>query len=210
MRAVGRRELDGVRHHVPDRLLQAVGVGVDDGSGLVEVRANRNPFGRRARLDDVDGRLDDVLDVDGRDVEPQLAADDARHVEQVLHQPELRRRVPLDDLERVIAGFHFGLRAQDPRPAQHGVQRRPDLVRQRRQKFVLQLGGVLGDGPGPLGDENLTAQLALADDPLADVFDDGDRADDASAGRERRDPGGLRHFAAAAATALRTTGIRNL
>ena len=86
-RAAGRRELDGVRQHVPDRLLQAVRVGVDDGSGLIEMGPNRDALGRRARFDHVDGRLDHVLDVNGLDVEPQLAADDPRHVEQIFHQP---------------------------------------------------------------------------------------------------------------------------
>ncbi len=79
---------------------------------------------------------------------------------------------------RAVARLEARLRAQDARPAEHGVERRADLVRERGQKLVLQLRRFLGDAARALGRRDLAAQFALADDALGDVLDDGDRADD--------------------------------
>ena len=72
-------------------------------------------------------------------LQPQLAGDDARDVEEVFDQSRLRARVALDALEAAFPRRLIGAgRAQHPRPAEHRVQRRPQLVRQRGQEFVLQ------------------------------------------------------------------------
>ena len=140
---------------------------------------------------------DDVFERDRLQLEAQLAADDARHVEQVFHQPQLRGGVALDDLERVIARLQPGLRAQDARPPQHRVQRRPDLVRHRRKELVFQPRRFFRDVPRALGCRDLVAELALAHDALGDVLDHRDRADDRRTDGQRGDAGALGHLAEA-------------
>ena len=82
-------------------------------------------------------------------MQPQLPAFDARQVEQLLHQAGLRLRVALDDRHRVLDAMRRHLPArQHPRPAQHGVERRAQLVRDGREEVVLHADGV---GQGRLG-----------------------------------------------------------
>jgi hypothetical protein len=63
----------------------------------------------------------------------------ARDVEQILDELCLNARIPLDGLERppMHGRLHRAL-AQHVRPAEHGVERRPELVRQGRQELVFQ------------------------------------------------------------------------
>src|SRR5437763_1766471 len=63
-----------------------------------EVEMQRDPFRGDARPHRVDGGLDDALQVHRRDVELQLAGDDARDVEDLVDQLRLRARAPLDRL----------------------------------------------------------------------------------------------------------------
>ena len=101
------------------------------GSSSSNASVDRHLFGRGARRDDVDRPpARPRRSTTGVDLQPQLAADDPRHVEQIFDQAHLRHRVALDDLERVGARTNRRLRPQDARPADHGVQRRANLVRQ--------------------------------------------------------------------------------
>ena len=104
--AAGGRELHRVRQQVPDHLLQAIGIA-DDGQrrsrpavSSVELPAPRPPGASTRPPRATIGR-----EVDGAQLEPQLAGDDARDVEQVFDQLRLRLRVALDDLERAIASL---------------------------------------------------------------------------------------------------------
>ena len=114
--------------------------------------------------------------------EPQLAADDARHVEQILDQPHLRRGVALDDLERMRARAHRRLRsagsASSRCTALSGVRISCDSVARNssfsRDASSASCARLIRGG-------NLVAQLALGDHPLGDVLDQGDRADDRAA-----------------------------
>ena len=90
------------------------------------------------------GRSDSMTAADQRSqskrpqVEAKLPRHDARYIEQVVDEIGLLPRVAFDDLERV--GHPFAchpLRAQQIDPAEDDVQRRPQLVRQRREKLVL-------------------------------------------------------------------------
>ena len=81
-------------------------------------------------------------EVDRRGSEPELAGDDARDVEQVLDELGLRPRVALDGLERArrsARGVELAA-AEQLRPAEHGVERRAQLVRDGRQELVLDAG----------------------------------------------------------------------
>jgi hypothetical protein len=80
------------------------------------------------------------------DLDAQLAGDDARQVEDVLDQLGLRARVALDGLPAPsVPSRACSVREpQHVRPADHRVQRRAQLVRKRRQEFVLGAVGRLG------------------------------------------------------------------
>ena len=166
-------ELHRVRHQVPDHLLQPLGVAADRGQGVVHRGVDRDLLGFRRRPDDVDGRVRDFAHVHRFHVETQLAADHPRHVEQILDQAQLRRGVTFDHLERVRARLDVRLRAQDPRPAEHRVERRADFMRQRREEFVLQARRLFGHAARVLRRRNLAAQLPVADDAFGHVLDDG-------------------------------------
>ena len=94
---------------------------------------------RRARL------VQDPRQIDRLDVQAQPAGDDARDVEHVLDDLLQRGRVALDDVERRLASCRAAAsEAQHARVAEHGVERRAEFVRQRRQEFVLQPAGLVG------------------------------------------------------------------
>ena len=61
----------------------------------------------------VEGGLDDRGEIDRLHLEPQLAGDDAAHVEQVVDELRLEPRVALDDLEAcaIARRRRAGLRA---------------------------------------------------------------------------------------------------
>jgi hypothetical protein len=79
----GEYELDGVGQQVPDDLLQSIGVAGDWTSGRIEhgLQANRLCVG--GGTDRVDGRVDDLNQVNRSYVEPQLAGNDARLIEEI-------------------------------------------------------------------------------------------------------------------------------
>ena len=134
------REPDGVGHQISDDLLQPHGVADDDGRIVAQLDRHRDRFRRRKRLRRCNHRLDDRPERHRFGVEPELPGDDARHVEDVADDLLLHPRVPLDSLERLRAAGLVHLRAaQQSRPSEHRVQRRAQLVRYGRQKFVLQL-----------------------------------------------------------------------
>ena len=71
---------------------------------------------------------------------------DARDVEQVLDELRLRLRVALDGLEaaRRACSASSPSRAQHRGPSEDRVERRAELVRERREELVLQPVGLLG------------------------------------------------------------------
>jgi hypothetical protein len=117
----------------------------DDPELRVEIGHDLDPLrvGRRARR--VDGGADDGGEVHGRVVDADLARDDARDVEDVLDELSLRLRVPVDDLEPLGEPPGVGLAsAEQPRPAEDGLEGRSELVRDRGQELVFQAVQPLG------------------------------------------------------------------
>ena len=83
----------------------------------------------------------------GATLQMQLAGDDARDVEQIADQLRLNLRVALDHLHRSRHRRRIEQAgAQHPRPAVDGVERRAQLVGQRRQELVLASVGLLQRG----------------------------------------------------------------
>ena len=95
-----------------------------------------------------EGGLDDLGKVQPLDVEAEVAGDDAGDVEQVVDELGLGLRIPLDGREPLLQVLGVDLAgAEDLGPAEDGVERRAQLVRERGQEFVLHAVGRLGLGP---------------------------------------------------------------
>ena len=74
----------------------------------------------------------------------EFAAHGPRDVEQIVDQRGLRAGVALDALEGASGVTRRAGRAQHLRPPEQRVERRPQLVRQRRKEFFLQAIGIAG------------------------------------------------------------------
>ena len=80
------------------------------------------------------------------------AGDDARHVEELLDQVRLPRRVVEDRLQRTVVAARLERSApQHGRPPEHRIERRPQLVRHRGEELVLRPVRGLGVRPRALG-----------------------------------------------------------
>jgi hypothetical protein len=139
-----RRELDGVRQQVPHHLLEPIGIAGHGTRGLVELELEPHSLGVGRRTDDLEDGADDRREIDASQVEPHLAADDARDVEEILDQLRLRAPAALDRLDRAIAALSERKTLEHTRPSEHGGERRPQLVRHHREKLVL--GAIRGLG----------------------------------------------------------------
>ena len=118
--------------------------GTGAGAG-VDLRVDVHAPGLGGRLHRRDGVVDDELQLDGLHVQPQLPREDARHVEDVVHDLGERLRVPLERLHRVIGLLAFEhSAAQKPRVADDRVQGSAKLVRQHREELVAKTAGLTG------------------------------------------------------------------
>ena len=137
--AAGVGEFHGVGQQIPDRLLQAIRVGTDEMRRRVHAHLDAKPLGVSRRHRHVDRLFDDLGRVDQRQLQPELARDDARHVEQIFDEPCLSSGVPVEAGERLTqAIFRHGRHLQNLQPAENGIQRRAKLVRHGREELVLQ------------------------------------------------------------------------
>ena len=126
------REFHGVGEQVPKDLLEPVFVPHDDAADAGEGGGEPDALALGRRAHGLHGGGDDGGEVDPLHVEADLAGFDAAHVEQILDQLRLRAHVALDDFERLRArssGVAPFFRICDP--AEDGVQRRAQLVRER-------------------------------------------------------------------------------
>src|SRR5207237_8616135 len=83
--------------------------------------------------------FDDGDEFDRAGLQPQLAPNDARDVEQILDQLLLRLGAALDNFQPAGGGGGVKLPlAQHPGPSEHRGQRRAQLVRDRGEELVLE------------------------------------------------------------------------
>ena len=149
--SAARRELDGVRQQVPDHLLQAVGIRVHGPALRLQRGVEHDALALGGGTDGVQRGLDDGGRLHRAHVQAQLAGDDARDVQQVLDELALRACVALDGLQRARrGGLVEPAAAQRDRPAEHGIERRAQLVGERGEELVLDPVGGLGLGARPL------------------------------------------------------------
>src|SRR5205814_608038 len=96
---VRRAELDGIREKIPDDLLEPIGIGKDRPCIRIEDGLQLDLLRIGDALDSVDCRFDDRDRIDLPALEPELAGNDARYVEEVLDQLRQELGIPLDHLE---------------------------------------------------------------------------------------------------------------
>ena len=137
--AAGRGEPNRVRQQVAEHLLEAPRVTADDGGGIddaVEV----DPLAIHLRTHRLARLVERVLDAHRPRLDAERAAHDARHVDEVVEQLPLPERVATDDLERVAdVGRQIAARLEHLRPAEDGVQRAAQLVRDGGEELVTPL-----------------------------------------------------------------------
>jgi len=127
--SAGGSELHRVRQHVAKHLVQPFGVAIDDGkigrAGFDQLDVLR----LRRRYRSADDRVDERREQHRRMIDLELAADDARHIEDVFNQTCLQVRIAADDIDGVTQPLrrdHAGL--EHLHPSEDGVQRGPQFV----------------------------------------------------------------------------------
>ena len=124
-----RRELHGVRHQIPDDLLQPARIAGHGSDARIDDRLNPYAFGVGGGLDRGDRVVDDERQLDRLHVQANLARHDARHVEHVLHDLRQPRGVALERLEPARGLLaRQDAAAQQPRVADDRIERRAQLV----------------------------------------------------------------------------------
>ena len=84
-------------------------------------------------------------------LEPHRAADHPRHVQQIVDELRLHARVAVDDVERLDLSCRVERAQPEHRdPAEDRVERRAQLVRDRRHELVLGAAERFGRAPGSL------------------------------------------------------------
>src|SRR5688572_6865227 len=143
--SVVRCELHCIGEKIPDHLLQTMCVACD----LLDVgfvtRLDRYLLRLGRRTHDFDGRFDRRNDIRRREVEVEIAGDQTRGVEQIVDELRLRTSIAIDRVERVSLFFISEVAgAEDLSPTEYRVERCAKLVRNSREKFVLQTARLLG------------------------------------------------------------------
>ena len=141
-----RRELDGVRQQVPEHLLQPLGVAVHARRPVVDVELEPMPLASAAGRT-VSMRVAD----DARERRPAAGAGCSRPV--IMRETSRTSAISCacalalrSTISSTLATRAGSTRAcpQHRHPAEDGVERRPQLVRQRGEELVLQPVGLLG------------------------------------------------------------------
>jgi len=117
---------------------RATGLGVESDAQPQLLRLDRKPHR-------IDGGIDHLHEIDRLHVELHFPRDDAAHVEQVRDDLRLHSCVALDGLDAAEMVFAVRLQAlEESRPAEDRVERRAQLVRDRREEFILEPAHALG------------------------------------------------------------------
>jgi len=79
---------------------------------------------------------------EGLEFETEIASDDSRYVEQIVDESRLRTCVALDRLDRAggVRAFDFAV-PDHRRPTENRRQGRAQLMRERREKLILETIG---------------------------------------------------------------------
>ena len=128
---------------------EAVGVARDGPRLGVQREADLDRLAIRRRLHRIASGFDDGGQVDGVDIEPKPAGDDAVDVEDVLDELFLRVGVAADRVDGLaLLGLAQVAAAKEVGPAGDRVERRSKLVGEMRQELVFRAVRGLGFRPG--------------------------------------------------------------
>ena len=135
----GRRELDAVREEIPEDLLEARRVALHARQCRIELAADRDALAPRARTHRVERGRENLGNRHRAAPEFQTEIVDPREVDQVGEHPAQGIGLPEDGLQRAarLGVVAMGIE-QDLGPAHDSRQGRADLVREVREKVVLQ------------------------------------------------------------------------
>ncbi len=147
------RELDRVRDHIAEYLLQPARIALDRRQVVGDLACHLNLLQRGLREQAAQGGFDQSREVQRLRLDRQLAGDDPRHVEDVFDQLGLQLRIAADDVDRMTHAIRrMDIAFQHVNPAEDGVERRAQFVGERGQKLILQLVGLVRVGePGEFG-----------------------------------------------------------
>ena len=136
---LGRGELDRVREEVPHDLVEPAGVRGEGARARVQHGLHPDGLGLDRGLERVEHGLDHGRGIHRLHLEPHLAGDDPRDVEDVGDEPALEAGVAVDDLDPLL-DLRRGERAlaQEAGPAHDRGERGAQLVGERGQEVVLQ------------------------------------------------------------------------
>ena len=109
-------------------------------------------------MDNLERLVDHLGQHHGSGLQVERAGADTGNVEDVGHQLRLNGNVATDGVDRAVPQLLVGARAaQDLGPSEDRVQRRPELVRQRREKMILRSVRFFGLAPRGLLAQQLNA-----------------------------------------------------
>jgi hypothetical protein len=145
------RELDAVGQQVRHDLLKTRRIAQCFGGLRFAIEDQRDALCRSRRTDGIDRGLEHWDQIDQRRLDPQLARGDARRVEQVFDDLNLRLRVALNDRDGAVDRIDvYSANPKQVRVAEDCAQGRPQLVGNQREEFVLRTARRFGDRSGRL------------------------------------------------------------
>ncbi len=159
--AATRRELHGIVEQVPDDLLQPLPIAEHQAGLGGQVFLQSDAFGIGRGLHRLERRFDDLRQIRFLRIQSQAPAQQAAHVDQIIHQLGEVSHIAINGL---AATLHiFGRQAagfEQARPAENGMQRGAQLVPQGGQKLILESTDAFG----------FRAQRALVGETLARIL----------------------------------------
>ena len=143
-------ELDRVGDQIPHHLLQPGGIARHRSGKRIEHLHQLEALGVNRGLQRFDRGIDDLCRCHALDIQAQLAGHDPVHVQQVLDHLTLRARVALNRIDTLHDVFlaRDAAPRQDLRPAEDGVERSAQLVRQRGEELIFHAVDAFGFGAG--------------------------------------------------------------
>src|SRR5262245_17798519 len=94
-------ELHRVSEELPHDLLQPLRMAFGPPSGSTQARSEDDPPGPGGWTNRVERGTNDDAEINRAHLESQTSGDDARHIEDVIHESYLQCRIPVDNLERL-------------------------------------------------------------------------------------------------------------
>lgn len=171
-RAAGVGKFNGVLEEVPEDLLEAEGIGVDEVRGSIEFNAKPGAVGEDFFAGDKECVADDAMQVGGFEVEIEFAGDDTIEIEKVIDEAGFEFDVATDGGEFLTGGLGEGdVFFESAGGDEDGRERGAELVAEDGEETILRGGSgvsalALGAGFGDILAED--GETAVTGGPGAD------------------------------------------